>query len=94
MSGPIQRHISPAKMRLQHYVEEASSLLFFPAEEETVEEDETRVEEVVCHINTNISLLECCNSDWAGLLKDLKGEEKVKEEKEHQKAVEGSDSYI
>ena len=49
---------------------------------------------MVCRIYTNISLLECCNRDWAGLLKDLKGEEKVKEEKEHQKVSEGSDGYI
>ena len=69
-------------------------LHYFPAKEETVEEDETRVEKAVCRINTNISLLECCNCDLASLLKDLKGEEKAKEEKEHQKASEGSDGYI
>ena len=94
MSGPIWRLIGPARTRLQHYVEEASSLLSFLAKEETVEEDETRVEEVICHINMNISLLESCNREWVGLLKDLKGKEKVKGEKEHQKAAEGSKVYI
>ena len=42
----------------------------------------------------NISILEHCNHDWADLLKDLKGEEKVKEEKEHQKLAEGSEGCI
>ena len=57
-------------------------------EEKTAEEDEIRVEEVIAHINTNISLLERCNRDWAGLLMDLK------EEKEYQRAAEGSEGYI
>ena len=54
MSGPIWRLIGPARTRLQRYVEEAHSLLSFLAEEETVEEDKTQVEEVIYHINTNI----------------------------------------
>ena len=55
MSGPIQRLIGPVRTLLQRYVEEASSLLFFLAEEETVEEDKIQVE-VICCINTNILL--------------------------------------
>ena len=79
MSGPIQKLIGPVvKVRLQCYVEELSSLLSSIVEEKTAGEDEIRVEEVIAHINTNISLLERCNRDWAGLLMDLK------EEKEYQ----------
>ena len=69
--------IGPAKTRLQRYVEEASSL---PSS--TVEE-KMRVEEVIARINTNVSLLERCNR-----FKDLKTEEKVKEE-EYQRVAEG-----
>ena len=47
MSGPIRMLIGPAKMRLQRYVEEASSLLSSTVEEKTVTEDELQVEEVI-----------------------------------------------
>ena len=46
MSGPIRKLIGPAKTRLQHYVEEASSLPSSTVEEKTVTEDELQVEEV------------------------------------------------
>ena len=61
MSGPIRKLMGPAKMRLQRYIEEASSLPSSAAEEKTVTEDELRVEEVIARINTNVSLLERCN---------------------------------
>ena len=48
---------------------------------------------LVC-INTNVSLLERCNHNWASLLKDLKTKEKVKEEKEYQGVAKGSVGYI
>ena len=56
--------------------------------------DKLRVEEVITRINTSISFLERCNRDWANLLKDLKGEEKGKEEKEYQLVAEGNEGYI
>ena len=86
--------IGPAKARLQRYNEEASSLLASPIEEESLEEDEIRVEEVIARISTNISLLERCNRDWSNLLKDLKSEERNKEEKEYQRVADGSEGYI
>ena len=62
MSGSIRKLIGSAKMRLQHYVEEASSLPSSTVEEKTVTEDELRVEKVIAAgINTNVSLLERCN---------------------------------
>ena len=61
MSGPIRKLIGPAKMRVQCYVEEASSLLSSAVEEKTVMEDELRVEEVIACINTIISLLQRYN---------------------------------
>ena len=61
-------------------MEEASSLLLSKVEEKTVMEDELRVEKVIACINTNVSLLESYNHDWASLLKDLYTKEKVKEE--------------
>ena len=94
MSGPIKKLIGPAKARLQRYIEEASSLLVLRIEEKSSEEDEIRVEEVIAHINTNVSLLERCNRDWSSLLKDLKSEERSKEEKEYQRVADGSKGYI
>ena len=94
MSGPIRKLIGPAKTRLQRYVEEANTLLSSTVEEKTVMEDEPRVEEVITRINTNVSLLERCNRDWANLLKDLKSEERGKEEKEYQRVAEGNEGYI
>ena len=61
MSGPIRKLIGPAKTPLQCYVEEASSLPLSAVEEKTVTEDKLRVEEVIAHIITNVSLLERCN---------------------------------
>ena len=94
MSGPIRKLIGPAKTRLQHYVEEASSLLSSGVEEKILEDDEIRVEEVIARININVSLLERCNRNWSSLLKDLKNEDRSKEEKEHQPVAEGSEGYI
>ena len=94
MSGPIKKLIGPAKARLQRYIEEASSLLVLRIEEKSSEEDEIHVEEVIAHINTNVSLLERCNRDWSSLLKDLKSEECNKEEKEYQRVADGSEGYI
>ena len=52
------------------------------------------MEEVIDCINTNVSLLERCNRDWSSLLKDLKSEERSKEEKEYQRVADGSEGYI
>ena len=93
MSGLIRKLIGPAKTRLQRYVEEASSLLSSGVEEKILEDDKIRVE-VIARININVSLLECCNRDWSSLLKDLKNEDRSKEEKEHQHVAEGSEGYI
>ena len=46
-------------------------------------EEETMVEDVLQWITANINLLERCNSDWFTLLKELKGDEKVVEEREY-----------
>ena len=45
-------------------------------------------------MNTNISLLERCNCNWVSLLKDLRGDEKVKEEQELERVAEGGEGYI
>ena len=94
MSGLIRKLIGPRKMRLQYYIEEASSLLLSRVEEKTLEDDKIRVEEVIASINTNVSLLEHYNCDWLSLLKDLKNEDQSKEEKEYQRVAEGSKGYI
>ena len=63
MSGPIRKLIGSAKVRLQRYNEEASSLLASQIEEKSLEEDEIHVEEVIARISMHISLLERCNRD-------------------------------
>ena len=68
MSDLIRKLIGPAKMLVQRYMEEAFSPLSSTVEENTVTENELRVEEVIAHINTNISLLERCSRDWASIL--------------------------
>jgi len=45
-------------------------------------------------VNIDISLLERCDRDWVNLLKDLRGDEKVKEEKELERVAEGRKGYI
>ena len=45
-------------------------------------------------MNIDISLLERCDRDWVNLLKDLRGDEKVKEEKELERVAEGRKGYI
>ena len=94
MSGPIQMLIGPAKGRLHRYMEEASAILSSPVEEKTIEELEFQVEEIIKRVNTSVSLIERCNRDWANLLRDVKGEEKVKEEKEFERVADGKDGYI
>jgi len=74
--------IGPARARLLKYLAEASSLL--ERKEKTSGEDETRLEELVERITGTCSLLERCNRDWVNVLKDLRGEEKTKEEKEYE----------
>ena len=86
--------IGPAKGRLHHYMEEASAILSSPVEEKMIEELEFQVEEIIKRVNTSVSPIERCNRDWANLLRDVKGEEKVKEEKEFERAADGKDGYI
>ena len=94
MSGPLRRLIGPAKGRVQRYIGEASSILSSPIEERTIDDLEVQVEETIRHVNTNISLSERCNCNWASLLKDLGGDEKVKEEQELERVAEGGEGYI
>ena len=94
MSGPLRRMIGPARARLLKYMKEASSLLSRPVDEKSLEEDETRVEELVSRVEHTCSLLERCNRDWSIVLKDMKGEEKSKEEAEYQRFSEGEESFV
>ena len=86
--------IGPVKGRLHRYMEEASAILSSPVEEKTIEELEFQVEEIIKRVNTSVSLIERCNRDWANLLRDVKDEEKVKEEKEFERAADSKDGYI
>jgi len=87
MSGSLQKLIEPAKGWLQRYIEEAWGILLSAIDEKMIDELETQLEETIRRVNMGVSLLERCNRDWASLLKDLKGDKKVKEEKELELAV-------
>ena len=63
-------------------------------EEKTLEDDKLRVEETIARISNSSSLLECCNRDWSEVLKDLKGEEKTKEEKKLHELADGHEGYV
>ena len=94
MSGPIRKLIGPAKTRLLRYVTEAEALLSSPIQSEALEEDEMNTEDLIERMNNNLSILERCNRDWVSLLKDLKGEERTAEEREHSRVGEGTEGYI
>jgi len=90
MSGPIRQLIGPTKTQLKRYLEEASTLLASMVDEKTLEDDKLRLEEVIARITSSVSLLERCNRDWTNVLKDLKGDDKAKEEKEYHRLANGS----
>ena len=94
MSGPIRQLIGPARTRLKRYLEEAATLLSTEVEEKTLEDDKLRVEETIARISNSSSLLERCNRDWSEVLKDLKGEEKTKEEKKLHELADGHEGYV
>ena len=52
------------------------------------------MEDLIEHMNINVSTLERCNQEWVALLKDLKGEGKAAEEKEHSRAANGTEGYV
>jgi len=94
MSSPIWQLIGPTRARLKKCLEGAATLLSTDAKEMTSEDNKFRIEVVIARITNSISILEQCNSDWSNVLKDLKDEQKTKEEKELHKMADGSDGYI
>ena len=54
----------------------------------------SEAEDFANRISTNIALLEKCNNDWSNLLKELKDDEKVTEEREYARVCEGEDRLI
>ena len=82
MSGPIQKLIGPTKARLLCYLD-AATLLTVPVDEKTLDEQEIKTGELINGMDMNTCLSEKCNRDRVSLLRELQGEEKVKEEKTH-----------
>ena len=81
MSGPIQKFIGLAKSRVQRAIEEANALLENELDIENLDKEEMDVESLINKLTINISMLERCNKDWTGIIKDLKGEAKATDEK-------------
>ena len=94
MSGPITRLLGPTKTRLQGYVKQARTLFMVPINESDLDKEETQLQDLVQQISTNIALLQRCNKEWTTLLAELRGEEKVAEEKEYLWAADGDDGLI
>ena len=94
MSGPIHKLLGPAKDQIQGYLEDTEKFLVLPINEEDVEDEEAIIEEYIERINNNVTILERCDHEWGILLSKLKAEEKVMEEKEHARVIEGTEGYI
>ena len=94
MSGPIRKLIGPAKSRVQRATEEANALLETDLDVEDLDKEEMDVESLINKLTINISMLERCNKDWTGIMKDLKGEAKATDEKEYARAAEGGEGFI
>ena len=62
--------------------------------ETALDEEESEAEDFANRISTNITLLEKCNNDWSNILKELKDDAKVTEEREYARASEGEDGLI
>ena len=58
MSGPIRKLIGPAKTRLLRYIAEAEKLLSSPIQTETIEDDKINTEDLIEHMNNDVSILE------------------------------------
>ena len=83
MSGLLRKLLGPSKARVQGYIKQAEELLSQPINEETMEDDEITMEDLIERMCNNVSIMEQCDCDWVALLRDLKGEAKVTEEREH-----------
>ena len=61
-----------------------------------MDEEEELIEDLLQRLSTNVALLEKCNDKWKSLLgsKDLKGDSKAVEEKEHAWAIEDEGGII
>ena len=94
MSGPIRKLVGPAKSRLLKYIETANGLMERRLLETALDEKESEAEDFANRISTNIALLEKCNNDWSNILKELKDDAKVTEEREYARASEGEDGLI
>ena len=94
MLGPIRKLIGPAKSRVQRAIEEANALLETELDVEDLDKEEMDVESLINKLTINISMLERCNKDWTGIMKDLKSEAKATDEKEYARAAEGGEGFI
>ena len=94
MSGPIRKLIGPAKFRLLRYIETANGLMEKRPVETLLDEEESEAEDFANRISTTITLLEKCNDDWSNILKELKDDAKVTEEREYARVTEGEDGLI
>ena len=83
MSGPIRRLLGPTKARLQGYIKQARIIFMVPINVSDLEKEEVALEDLIQRLSTNIALLERCNKEWTTLLNELKGDDKLKEEKEY-----------
>ena len=62
--------------------------------ETLLDEEESEAEDFANRISTAIALLEKCNDDWSNILKELKDDAKVTEEREYARVTEGEDGLI
>ena len=97
MSGPVHKLLGPTKTCLQSYVKNSRVIFMTPINDKNLEKEETEIEDLVHRVDTNMALLERCNSEWKVLQRELEGDSKAKvkaEEKEYLWAAEGNNGFI
>ena len=87
--------MGPAKSCLQQYVEAANELLERSLlRESELGEIESKMEDYINRLSSNIAILERCNKDWSILLNETKGELKATEERKYVRIAEGEEGFI
>ena len=67
--------MGPAKLHLQQYIEAENDLLEMSLLRELeLDEIESKTEDYINRLSSNIAILKRCNKDWSALLKETKGE--------------------
>lgn len=94
MSGHIRKLIGPAKARAQGYIEDTTTLLQRPLNDDVLDELEDSCEDLSNRVTRCLDMLTKCNDDWAAVLKDLQGDDRAAEIAEYDRVCDGPDGLV